>query len=62
MEEAFDLPERAAGIVEIGIEAKCQMSKLKVQMKSKFQISNEKKEKFFNIRILTFLWHLKFVI
>jgi hypothetical protein len=38
------------------------MSKLKVQMKSKFQTPNEKKEKFLNIRILTFLWHLKFVI
>jgi hypothetical protein len=42
VEETFDLPKGTVGIVRIGIEVKCQMSKLKVQMKSKFQSSNEK--------------------
>jgi hypothetical protein len=47
VEETFDLSEGFVGIVGIGINAKCQMSKLKVQMKSKFQSSNEKLKKIF---------------
>jgi hypothetical protein len=44
VEETFNLPQGVAGIIGIDIEAKCQMSKLKVQMKSKFQISNEERK------------------
>jgi hypothetical protein len=42
VEEAFDFSKGIIGVTGVGIEAKCQMSKLKVQMKSKFQSSNEK--------------------